>query len=277
VKDLRDKVAVVTGAGSGIGRALAGQLAAEGAVVVAADLDEAAAARTVAGLGGPNAALGDARAVDVADEGRMRELVDGVIDRHGRVDIVINNAGVSTSPVPVADTPLATYRTVMDVNFWGVVHGSTLFLPHLLRRPEANLVNVASFAGLIGISKMSPYVASKFAVRGFTESLRMELSATPVAVTLACPGGTKTSLMLNSPVVDPARREDMHRRMAASGQTTSPEHVARAIVRAVRRDRGRVLIGPDSTALDAVSRLIPAWYPALLRRPMETMFEKALG
>jgi NAD(P)-dependent dehydrogenase (short-subunit alcohol dehydrogenase family) len=277
MRDLSGKIAVVTGAGSGIGRALARELAARGAVVAAADLNPTAAKETVAGLPGPAGDRASAHPVDVADETQMRALVDAVIGRHGQVDIVVNNAGISTAPVPVLETPLSTYRTVMAVNFWGVVHGSLLFLPHLVQRPAANLVNVASFAGLIGISKMSPYVASKFGVRGFTESLRMELSAGPVAVTLVCPGGTKTSLMMNSPVVDPDRREAMHRQLAASGQAKSPESVARVIVRAIEHDRGRVLIGPDSKLLDAIVRVIPGAYPPLLRRGVEAMFAKALG
>lgn len=273
MKDLVGKVAVVTGAGSGIGRAVAAALSAQGVIVAAADLDLPSARRTVAGLGGS----GSAHAVDVSEEDQMRALVDSVLDAHGVVDIVVNNAGISTAPVPAVDTPLATYRTVMAVNFWGVVHGSLLFLPHLSARPEANLVNVASFAGLMGISRMSPYAASKFGVRGFTEALGMELSSGPVSVTLVCPGGTKTSLMLNSPVVDPGRREAMHRNLAGSGQAKSPEYVARAIVRGIRKNRGRVLVGPDTAVLDKIVRVLPGAYPRLLRPAVEKMFEKALG
>ncbi|MDT7622608.1 MAG: hypothetical protein QOC67_6096 [Pseudonocardiales bacterium] len=277
MKDLNGKIAVVTGAGSGIGRALSQALAAQGAVLAAADLNATSAKETVAGLTGVRAGRASAHAVDVSDEDQMRSLVEAVVATHGGVDIVVNNAGISTAPVPVVETSLATYRTVMGVNFWGVVHGSMLFLPHLLQRPEASLVNVSSFAGLMGISKMSPYAASKFGVRGFTESLCMELAASPVAVTLICPGGTKTSLMMNSPVVDPARRESMHRKMASSGQTKSPDYVAQAILRAIKKKQARVLIGSDTKVLDKIVRVIPGAYPTLMRRIVETMFEKALG
>jgi NAD(P)-dependent dehydrogenase (short-subunit alcohol dehydrogenase family) len=271
---LAGAVAVVTGGGSGIGRATALALSEAGARVAVCDLNAGAAKATAEQIAGGKAS---AYGVDVSSEQQMRELVAEIIREHGGVDVVVNNAGISTAPVPAMRTPLAVYRKTVDVNFWGVVHGSMLFLPHLLERPSASLVNVASFAGFTGVSRMSPYCASKFAVRGFTESLQMEFAGGPLIVTLVCPGETKTSILSNSPVIDADDRERMQANLEASRTGKSPEFVAAAIVAAIQRKRTRVLVGLDTKALDKVVRLLPARYPKLLKGGVEGMFRKATG
>jgi len=275
MRALRDKVAVVTGAGAGIGRATALALSGHGATVAVCDLDGSAAKET-ANLIGAAGGRASVHPVDVSSEDDMRRLVDGVLTEHGVVDIVVNNAGIAGPTMPTADIPLDRFHRVMDVNFWGVVHGSVLFTPHLVQRPEANLVNVASNAGILAYSRMAPYNASKFAVRGFTETLRMELRSTSVRVTVVCPGITGTSFVAHSPVIDEPERRTMQARFDKT-PTTKPEKVAAAIVGAIRRDKPRVLVGPDTVALDAIVRLLPAAHSRLLAKPVELLFRQALG
>ena len=275
MRELGGKVAVITGAGAGIGRATALALAAAGTTVAVCDVDADAAKETVELVerAGGRAGL---HQVDVTSEAEMRALADAVLAEHGAVDIVVNNAGIAGPTVPTADVPLERFHRVMDVNFWGVVHGSVAFIPHLVTRPEANLVNVASNAGILAYSRMAPYNSSKFAVRGFTETLRMELRSTPVRVTVVCPGITGTQFVAHSPVIDDADRRTMQATYDKM-RTTKPETVAAAIVRAIRRDRPRALVGPDTAALDAIVRLLPAAHSRLLAKPVDLLFRRALG
>jgi NAD(P)-dependent dehydrogenase (short-subunit alcohol dehydrogenase family) len=276
MKDLADKVAVVTGGGSGIGRALSLRLAREGCVVAVCDLRPKAADDTVAAI---TAAGGSAtgHAVDVSSEGQMVALVDTVLDRHGVVDIVVNNAGISTAPEPTVDTALKTFRVVLDVNLWGAIHGSTLFLPHLLERPAANLVNISSFAGLMGMTAMSPYNISKFGVRGLTEALQIEFAGSPLRVSLVCPGGTKTSIMENSPVIEEAKRGALQRNLTGSKQSKSAEYVADVITAGIRRDRTRIMVGADTKVIDKLTRHLPGAYPRLMHKRLAKMYEETLG
>jgi NAD(P)-dependent dehydrogenase (short-subunit alcohol dehydrogenase family) len=275
MRELRGKVAVVTGAGAGIGRATSLALAREGTAVAVCDLD-AGAAKETANLVETAGGRASVHQVDVASEDEMRALVDAVLGEHGVVDIVVNNAGIAGPTMKTPDVPLERFRKVMDVNFWGVVHGSMLFVPHLVTRPEANLVNMASNAGILAYSRMAPYNSSKFAVRGFTETLRMELRSTPVRVTVVCPGITGTSFVANSPVIDEAERTSMQARFDKTW-TNKPEKVAAAILNAIRKDKPRVLAGPDTVALDAIVRLLPAAHSRLLAKPVELLFRQALG
>ena len=275
MRELGGKVAVITGGGAGIGRATALALAGQGTTVAVCDIDPVAAKETVELVerAGGRASL---HQVDVTSEAEMRALADAVLAEHGAVDIVVNNAGIAGPTVPTADVPLERFHRVMDVNFWGVVHGSVAFIPHLVTRPEANLVNVASNAGILAYSRMAPYNSSKFAVRGFTETLRMELRSTPVRVTVVCPGITGTQFVAHSPVIDDADRRTMQATYDKM-RTTKPETVAAAIVRAIRRDRPRALVGPDTAALDAIVRLLPAAHSRLLAKPVDLLFRRALG
>jgi len=275
VRELNGKVAVITGGGSGIGRATALTLAGRGAVLAICDLD-AGLAKTTAEDIMANGGSAHAYQVDVASEPAMRDLASKVISDHGVVDIVMNNAGVLVAPTPTADVPIDRFRRVMDVNFWGVVYGSLFFLPHLLARTQANLVNVASNAGLVAYSRVASYNASKFGVRGFTETLRMETRRTPLRVTLVCPGNTHTSLAANSPVMDERQGATMQRFLdRVPGRPV--EAVARAIVRGIERDRPRVLTGLDTFALDTIARLAPGAHSRLLAPGIERFLDKTLG
>ena len=275
MRELREKVAVVTGAGAGIGRATSLALSREGTTVAVCDLD-AGTAKETANLIEAAGGRASVHQVDVSSEDDMRRLVDSVLTEHGVVDIVVNNAGIAGPTMKTAEVPLDRFHKVMDVNFWGVVHGSVFFVPHLVTRPEANLVNVASNAGILAYSRIAPYNASKFAVRGFTETLRMELRSTPVRVTVVCPGITGTSIVAHSPVIDEAERRTMQARFDKTW-TTKPEKVAASIVKAIQRDKARALVGPDTAALDAIVRLLPAAHSRLLAKPVDLLLRQALG
>lgn len=272
MESLRSKIAVVTGAGSGIGRATALALARQGAVVALADLDASSAKETAALVDG--ASRTSVHQVDVTSESAMRALVEDVIAEHGAVDVVVNNAGIAPAPGPAQYLPLSTYRRIMDVNYWGMVYGSLFFLPHLLSRPEANLVNVASNAGIIAYPRLAPYSASKFAIRGFSEALRMELRKTCVQVTVVCPGSTHTRIIENSPVVADSEREHLQERFDKTFGRP-PEAVAEVIVRAIRQNRPRALAGPDTLAFDALARVAPAGYGRWLAPAIERFIDSA--
>ena len=275
MQNLETKVAVVTGAGAGIGRATALALAGRGATVAVCDIDESwakEAAEDIVATGG----RASAHRVDVADEQDMRALVDAVLAEHGVVDVVVNNAGITDAPTPAADVSLDRFRMIMAVNFWGVVHGSLFFLPHLVRRPEANLVNVASCASFLSYSRFCAYASSKFAVRGFSESLRMELAGTSVHVTVVCPGSTKTSILAHSPVAEEDRRLAMQQAFdRAWGRP--PEGVAQAIVTSILKNTPRALVGPDAAVLDAIVRLVPGAYSRLLAPSIKRYLGKTLA
>ena len=263
MRDLKTKVAVVTGAGSGIGRATAVALGREGARVVACDVNATLVQETV-DLIRAAGNTASAEEVDVSDERAMRSMADRVAAGRGGVDIVVNNAGIAAPTTPATELSLENFRKVMEVNFWGTVYGSLFFLPHLLRRPEANLVNVASNSSIMAYSGMADYTASKFAVRGFTESLRMELAGTAVCATLVLPGATRTSLMLHSPIMREEEQRSMQRILDTSSWARSSEAVADAIRKAILANRPRMIVGLDTYALDAIVRLFPGRYSQLL-------------
>jgi NAD(P)-dependent dehydrogenase (short-subunit alcohol dehydrogenase family) len=194
MKHLDDKVAAVTGAGSGIGRALALHLADRGCRLALSDVDAAGLAETERLLEGRARAVTTA-AVDVADEAAVLAWADAVVADHGRANLVFNNAGVAMSGT-VASHSTDDYRWIMGINFWGVVHGTKAFLPHLEASGEGHVVNISSVFGLTAQPLMSGYNASKYAVRGFTESLRQDLELTRSCVSATCvhPGGIKTNI-----------------------------------------------------------------------------------
>jgi NAD(P)-dependent dehydrogenase (short-subunit alcohol dehydrogenase family) len=266
---------VVTGGGGGIGRETALALARAGATVAVCDVRQAAAdttAQAVKDEGG----RASAHPVDVSSAEEMLALVEAVLETHGTVDIVVNNAAIATAPRPTVDVPLETFQRVIGVNLWGVIHGSLLFLPHLLARPEANLVNVASAVALMGVSRTTAYATSKFAVRGFSEALRMELQGTPVQVTVVFPGVTRTQMMANSPIIDDEDRAALQRHLDSS-RGTQPARAAARIVAAIRRNRPRVCIGPDAWLADLAVRALPGSHSRWLHTPVERMINRSLG
>lgn len=275
MKELKDKVAVITGAGSGIGQATAFALAARGATVAVCDLRADAAKDTVERILG-SGGRASAHEVDVASRQAVEALRDAVLERHRVVDVLVNNAGVGIDSVPTLDTGLEVYRAVLDINLWGVIHGVKAFLPALVARPEASIVNTGSFAALMGMTMMSPYNISKFGVRGFSEALQMEFNGSALTVTMVYPGATKTGLMVNSSTIDEAKRDQMNTSLMSSKTAIAPERVAAAIVDGIRRKKKRVLAGNDTKVIDKIVRLMPGGYPRIMAPQLKKFIDKTL-
>ena len=263
MKRLDDRVVVITGAASGIGRALAWEFGAAGARLALADVDAAGLHETAA-LVGPERCL--TAAVDVADRAAVERFAADVGARFGAVHVVVNNAGVTVSET-IERLGYDDFAWLMGINFWGVVHGTKAFLPWLRQAEEAAVVNVSSVFGLIAFPTQGAYNASKFAVRGFTEALRQELAGTRIAVHSVHPGGIRTNILRNARFyadahggADHADASDEFARIAR----TTPEAAARTIVAAVRRGRPRVLIGPDAWLIDRLQRWLPVRYAAVV-------------
>jgi len=259
MEHLQGRVAAITGAGSGIGRALAIELAGHGAHLALSDVDEVGLAETVTRAEGLGVKVTSAR-VDVADRDAVHRWADQVVADHGAVHLVFNNAGVALGAT-VEGMSYDDLEWLMGINFWGVVHGTKAFLPHLKTAGEGHVVNISSVFGLLGIPSQSAYNAAKFAVRGFTDALRMELEIDPcgVSATTVHPGGIKTNIAKNArmdeSVTDLADDPEQARRDFEKLFMTSPEKAAKQIVAAVQKDKRRALIGPDAKVLDLISRL----------------------
>ena len=266
MKHLDDKVAAVTGAGSGIGRALALHLADRGCRLALSDVDAAGLAETERLLTGRARAVTTA-VVDVAEEAAVAAWADAVVSDHGRANLVFNNAGVALSGT-VMSLSTDDYRWIMGVNFWGVVHGTKAFLPHLEASGEGHVVNISSVFGLTAQPLMSGYNASKYAVRGFTESLRQDLELTGSRVSATCvhPGGIKTNIA-RSARMDASVASATGKSAEASSREfekafiTTPAKAAEVIVGAVQKNKRRVLSAPtpgSSTRWCGWPRRLPA-------------------
>jgi NAD(P)-dependent dehydrogenase (short-subunit alcohol dehydrogenase family) len=272
---LSSGVAVVTGAGSGIGRALAERLAAAGSALALADIDDAGLQQTAQSLA-KNSALVTTHAVDVAKEESVKSFASDVSARHGRLTLLINNAGVALHG-NFEEISLDDLRWLMDINFWGAVYGVKHFLPLLKREPRAHIVNLSSVFGLIAPPGQAAYSASKFAVRGFTEALRHELEGTKVGVSCAHPGGIRTLIAQHARLgaATPAtRREESIARFEKLARTPA-DKAAAMILRGVERREPRILIGMDAYQVDVLQRLRPATYWKLLARKQPAVARKA--
>jgi len=261
---LRDKTAVITGAASGIGRALALQLAEAGCRLALCDHNDAALNETRK-MAIEKGAVVIAVPFDVSNREDMRNFATEVLQVFGSVDIVVNNAGLTLMQQSVEQLSAEDFQRVWEVNFMGVLHGCQTFLPHLRERPEAALVNVASIFSTAAYPYQGPYVASKFAVRGLTETLRQELAGTCVAVTVVMPGGIKTNIVNNIATTDIAAKEKFARRFDKSAPTTA-EEAARCIIEGIRRKKQRVLIGKDAKIMDIIARIFPHRYEQVIKR-----------
>ena len=258
---IKGAAVALTGAASGIGRALAFELAAQGADLALADTDEPQLAALANELRQRHQVSISSHRVDVAQDDEVHRFAKEAIGQHPRLNVLINNAGVSLQGW-FEEMTLAEFEWVMSINFWGVVRGAHYFLPHLQAQPEAHIVNISSLFGLIAPVGQTAYSASKFAVRGFTESLRHELAATSVRVTCVHPGGVATNILRNAravKAVDAERRAMALKRFAKMAKTT-PEQAAAVIVEGLLRNHPRVLIGDDARFMDRVQRWLPASY-----------------
>ena len=259
-------VALVTGAGSGIGRVLAQQLAAAGSALALADIDEPGLKQTIESLGDRSAAV-STHVMDVAEEASVSAFAEDVRSRHGRVTLLINNAGVSLHG-DFEEISLDDFRWLMNINFWGTVFGVKYFLPILKREKRAHIVNLSSVFGIIAPAKQCAYSASKFAVRGFTEALRHELAGGNVGVSCVHPGGIQTPIARRSRIgagTSESKREKNIERFEKLARTP-PEKAAARILRGVERREPRILIGTDAYQIDILQRLRPASYWRALAR-----------
>lgn len=269
MRDLKNKVAAITGAASGIGRGLAEALAKEGAELALSDIDEAGLDETRSRVAAVSPRV-TTRVVDVADRGAVESWADEVAGRHERVNLIFNNAGVALSSA-IVDMTYDDLEWLMGVNFWGVVHGTKSFLPHLLAARDGHVINVSSIFGIIAVPGQAAYHAAKFAVRGYTECLREELDIMDagVSATSVHPGGIKTNIaraarMSGSTLGDVSADEAAEQFDRAA--RTTPDQAAAEILDGVRSNARRVLVGWDAKLMDAMQRALPTSYQGLVVR-----------
>jgi butyryl-CoA dehydrogenase len=266
VRHFRGKVAAITGAGSGIGRGLALELASRGCHLALCDVDDDGLTETVAmveqGAGRRGSVTVSSAHVDVTDRDAVERWAAAVVEEFGHVNLVFNNAGVALSATVSAMT-YESFRWLMDINFWGVVHGTLAFLPHLRASGDGHVVNISSVFGLLGIPSQSAYNSAKFAVRGFTDALRTELDIEQcgVSATTIHPGGIRTNIARNARFEFADHDEAVDAEQAAVDferlTRTTPEKAAQLILGAVEKNKRRALIGPDAHLFDAAARLSP--------------------
>ena len=263
MKSFKDKVAVITGAGSGIGQALALALAKAGAVLAISDVNEANVANTAVQCAALGATVKHYQ-LDVGSRDAIYTHAAAVMAEFGRVNLVINNAGVAVN-ASVRETTDADFEWLMNINFWGVVHGTRAFLPHLTASGEGHIVNISSIFGMIGVPKQSAYNAAKFAVRGFTESLRQEMDIEGASIGVSCvhPGGVRTN------IAKAARKgaSDTNRDLGAVFDKlarTTPAKAAEVILAGVQRNESRIFVGADAKLIDGMQRLLGSSYQKII-------------
>lgn len=265
MKSLRGQTAVITGAASGIGRALAVALAREGCELAIADVDPEGLSVTAGLVEKAGVAVITGR-VDVAAAEEVRRFAGQVIEKFGRADILINNAGIVQFAV-VDEVNREGFRRVMDVNFWGVYNGVTAFLPYLRRQASASIVNISSVFGLWAIPTQAAYNCSKFAVRALSEALAQELAGSGITVSCVYPGGIKTNIARNArfqQAYGPLKDKEAFTKLFEKMALTTPEKAAAVIVEGITARRARILIGPDARVVDLLQRIFPALYQKII-------------
>ncbi|MES2720103.1 MAG: SDR family NAD(P)-dependent oxidoreductase [Pseudomonadota bacterium] len=274
MKDFKNKVAAITGASSGMGRSLAVLLASRGCHVALSDINEAGLAETVKLLNGTGVKV-TSQKLDVASKDAVFAWADQVAKDHGKVNLIFNNAGVALGSA-VDGGSYEDLEWIMNINFWGVVHGTKAFLPYLKDAGEGHVINTSSVFGLMGVPSQSAYNASKFAVRGFTEALRQELEMQNVNVsaTSVHPGGIKTN------IAKAARMDNSVNKLGLSTNSTekfeklfstTADEAAAVIIKGVEKNARRVLIGKDAVAIDLMVRLFPSAYQKLVAMSSKRM------
>ena len=277
MKNFSGKVAAITGAGSGIGQATAIALAEKGCHLSLSDVNDKGLEQTLEKLRSYPVKV-TAHHVDVGDRAAVYQYAEDSVKEHGKVNLIINNAGVGLGET-VEAMSYENFEWLMNINFWGVVYGTKAFLPHLKQSGDGHVVNISSIFGIIGVPTQAAYNAAKFAVKGFTESLREELNIEGGCVSATCvhPGGVKTNIARNSRMGEMGSMSiggqdevaDLFDRIAMS----TPEQAANAILRGVQKNQRRVLIGADAVMMDATQRLMPTAY----QRVLETLFRMNRG
>ena len=270
MQKFNNEVAVITGAGSGIGQALAVSLARHGCHLALADVNATGLAVTQALLKGAAVQV-SLHQVDVARREALEQLAEAVVAAHGRASLLFNNAGVACAG-SAQGTSGEDFHWLMNINFWGVVNGCQVFLPLLRQQPRAHIINLSSVFGLIAMPTQAAYNASKFAVRGYSEALQQELRGSSVGVSVVCPGGVSTAIAANSRVDAALSKElggteGLVKRFNSLARTT-PEQAAETILDGVRRGKKRILVGADARAIHWIVRLFPRSYDRVIARLM---------
>ncbi len=263
---LQNKTALITGAGSGIGRALALNLAQKGCHLALADRDAEGLNETLHMLKPRNVKI-SVHPIDVADRQALPEFIQRVLNQHQAIHLLINNAGVAAGGT-FLQLSEADFNRVMDVNFHAPVNITRLLLPHLLQQPEARIVNISSLFGLVSPPEQTAYSASKFAVRGFSNALRFELQNTPVGVTVVHPGGVATQIAKNSSIPAGATEEEIRQKMKESERLLRmpPPRAAEIIVRGIEKNKARILVGYDAKIVSLLERVLPVSYWKILEK-----------
>jgi short-subunit dehydrogenase len=270
---INGSAAAVTGAASGIGRALALELAARGCDLALADRDEAGLAEVAAEINRVGQRKVTTHRLDVGEPGQIRDFANAATSAHSKLNIVINNAGVALLG-NFNEIEQAQMDWLFNINFWGVVHATRAFLPHLATQQAAHIVNLSSIFGIIAPPGQTAYSAAKFAVRGFSESLRHELKManSPVRLSVVHPGGVATNIVRNSRtgtgVTDNARRADSIDRFDAMA-ITQPAEAAQRIITGIEKNQPRILIGGDARFMDLLQRLLPGSYWSIMAKKLE--------
>lgn len=279
MQNFKDKVAAITGAGSGIGRGLALNLAQAGCHLSLSDVNEVGLAETASMLASSGVNVTSA-VVDVADRKQVEDWAAQTAADHGQVNLIFNNAGVAMGGT-VEGTTIEEYEWIVNINFWGVVYGTKAFLPLLVESGDGHVINISSIFGLFAQPTQSGYNATKFAVRGFTESLRQELDLSQQGVSATCvhPGGIKTNIAASA-------------RMNASGEAmtgmtkddstkdfeklfrTTPDQAAKVILAAVKKNKRRVLVGTDAKVVDMFQRVLPTAYQPIVEAAVKSRRKK---
>ena len=268
MKNFKNKVAAITGAGSGIGQQLAVLLAKQGCHLSLSDVYEQGLAQT-AELVKQSYVRVTTQKLDVADRDAMKEWAADTVQNHGSVNMIFNNAGVALGST-VEGASYEELEWIVNINFWGVVYGTKEFLPLIKKSGEGHVINISSLFGLTAQPTQSAYNATKFAVRGFTESLRQELDMENCGVSALCvhPGGIRTNIANAAKMNDSIRSLGMHPEKSAESFNKllrcPPEEAARQIIEAVQKDKRRLLIGNDAKAIDLMQRILPTGYQRVM-------------
>ncbi len=270
MKNFKDKVAAITGAASGIGRALAVDLAGRGCNLALSDVNVAGLAETLKLAQEAGRVNVTSQKLDVSNKQDVHAWADKVVTDHGSVNLIFNNAGVAHGST-IEAAAYEDFEWIMGINFWGVVYGTKAFLPHLRASGDGHVINISSVFGIIGVPTQGTYNATKFAVRGFTEALRQELDieGAPMSATSVHPGGIKTNIAnaarfdKSAASITGQSQEDSRKNFEKMFRTT-PEQAAQTILKGVEKNSRRVLIGADAYVIDAMQRLLPSSYQRIL-------------
>lgn len=264
--EVKDKVFVITGGGNGIGRELVLNLLSRDARIAMVDKNEGFFEETKK-LSGEKRDKLTVHRIDISDKEAVETLPDQIISEHGTVDSIINDAGVIQPFVKVCDLDYEAIQHVMDVNFYGTLYITKVFLPHLLTRPEAYIVNISSMGGFLPVPGQTIYGASKAAVKLFSEGLASELITTGVRVMTVFPGATDTNIAKNSGVELSLEIEDGR----GAFKMVAPQEAAQTIIDGIEQDRYRVLIGTDSKLMNFVCRIDPQRAAKLIHTQMKAL------